>query len=612
MKTLVAWHARRSPNNWEFKGSTPEGSSIEIGARSVEGGPKNGPSPKELVAMGIASCTGVDVVSTLQKMRQPLAALQISTSLTQTVENPRVFETCELTYNVNGEGLVTDRVVRAIELSFTKYCGVSAMIERSGCVFTPKLILNGKDVGLLALREGWHPEKIRIGILTTGNEVLLGKTHDTNGGFIAKHFEAMGFHVVAKVTCGDFESEILHSLRYLSENCEAVIMTGGLGPTSDDLTASVVAKFFKTECVFNEAAWNICVSAFKRLGRAEIPETNRKQAMLPRNSIVLDNPVGTAAGFCQEGLRNGRKLQIYALPGVPFEMEVMLKSFVLPRFVEHGAIFVTQAWQVFMLGESKLQATVSDIENELKQTFPDAHVSYQAHALSVTYSASLQAKTSDQAELFRNYLNGPFADGLKTRLNHHIAYQGTMPLTEFIQYQFVEKKLTLAFAESCTGGLVAKEISAMAGCSQYFLGAVVSYSNASKVALLGVDEKLIASQGAVSRAVACQMAAGACKQLASTVGVGITGVAGPDGGTEEKPVGLVCFAICFSHTVVSNRDKLVATLAPFGFTLENSIEPCYIFTCEQKFGGRMREHIQARASQFVLGILAASAKELGQ
>lgn len=610
MLTTVNWLERPSPHEFEFLGETQEGAPTQIGARSVEGGPKSAASPKELVAMGIASCTGIDVVSTLKKMRQPLESLKISTELSQSDSHPRVFTKCILTYKVDGKDLVADRVVHAVELSFSKYCGVSAMIERSGCVFFPTLILNGIKHPLLAERENSKAERFKVGILATGNEVLLGKITDTNGGFIAKKFESIGVEVMCKVTCGDNEQDILRSLRYLSEICDSVIMTGGLGPTSDDLTASSVAKFFEVPCEFNQKAWDICVRAFQRLGRTEIPETNRKQAMLPQDCHVLNNGVGTAAGFRVSSIRNAKQFSVYALPGVPSEMEAMLNESVLPEFKSQNASFVSRAWQIFLMGESKLQATVNELERELKNKFPDAHVSYQAQSVSVTYSVNLKIADKEVEKSFSNYLESTFSTQLKTLLGHHLLYSCSTPLVDYVQVRFTETKNTLALAESCTGGLVSKEVSSRPGISDYFLGSVVSYSNFAKTRFLKVHENSIQNKGAVSKEVAQQMAEGAQREFGASVGVGITGIAGPTGGSESKPVGLVVFGISVKRDAIENLDSLTSKFADFRFERVFSDNGLCTFVCEQKFGSTTRENIQARSSQFVFGMLAILTSEL--
>jgi nicotinamide-nucleotide amidase len=228
----------------------------------------------------------------------------------------------------------------------------------------------------------FQPEiKEVVGLLITGNEVLFGKTKDTNGPFMAAHFRSLGIAVEQIMICGDNETQLLDCLTYLSAKCTTVIMTGGLGPTSDDLTAQLVAQYLDLPVQFFPEAWEACVQAFGRFGRTDVPESNKKQALLPAGSQLIPNNIGTAVGFIAQG-----QIKIICLPGVPFELEPMFLNTVLPLFKGADGTFFSKTWQVFYMGESSMQLRLNELEQKTKAGFPDAVISYQAHAGSVTYS----------------------------------------------------------------------------------------------------------------------------------------------------------------------------------------------------------------------------------
>jgi|GEM_PF-5569255 len=271
-----------------------------------------------------------------------------------------------------------------------------------------------------------------IGLLITGNEVLFGKTRDTNGPFMASHLRRVGCEVKRSLVSGDDRAELARSLSYLAETCDSILMTGGLGPTSDDLTADVVARFFGLPTVFSEPAWQACVDAFTRLGRDEVPATNRKQAELPQGAQLVPNPIGTAVGFETRGTHAGKEITIICLPGVPFEMEPMFLESVLPSLTVKGAVSVQRTWQVFGLGESAMQERIAPLEKRIAEMFPEAIVSYQAHAGYVTYAVFAQSFSELRCAELDTALAGFVNQGVCEAFGHHVVAQTDLLLAPHV------------------------------------------------------------------------------------------------------------------------------------------------------------------------------------
>ena len=459
---------------------------------------------------------------------------------------------------------------------------------------------------------------MKIGLLITGNEVLYAKIKDTNGPFMASILAQKGIAVVASLTCSDSRSELLESLNYLANKCDAILMTGGLGPTSDDLTAEVVASFFNVPQEFNSEAWDHCVSIFAQMGRSQVSNSNRKQALLPQGAVLMPNPNGTAVGFCTQGkmgadAKGGAKpVAIYAMPGVPHECEPMFVDHVLPRFIVSKFSPVARVWQVFAMGESTLQSAVDSFEQQLMAEFPNAVISYQAHFGYVTYTLSMVPLSESQQKHIEEFFSNIAEPFLNTTLAHHIAYRTAQPVAHYLVSAFSRAKKKLTFAESCTGGLLAKEICAVAGASQIFSGSFVTYSNRSKQDILNIPEQILQNQGAVSGDVVALMSKQALTLLQSDVAVAVSGIAGPDGGSPEKPVGMVYFGLSVSKQAVQNLKLLTSHLHHFGWS---HVEPSdqstegehdlsakvYTFICVKKFGDRQQRYvIQNRSSTFAL------------
>jgi nicotinamide-nucleotide amidase len=622
IKLTAHWLRNDPPHELEFEGFSDGRLTTRTGASSEAETPKRYHSPKDLVALGIAGCTGVDVVSILKKMRQPLERFVIETELTQTSEHPRVFDSCKLTYRLAGEGLAADRVARAVALSYGKYCGVSAMIKRSGCHFEPQVFLNDQDLtdeflSVLAEQEqessDVHPTVgAQAGLLITGNEILFGKTQETNGRFLAQNLIQSGFRISELRVVGDDRAKLRQSLVELLAQNDVVIMTGGLGPTKDDLTSEIVSSVTNLPLKFSQQAWDVCLSAFAKLGRTEIPDSNKKQAMLPEGAVMLNNSLGTAAGFAVHFMMQGRNKTLVALPGVPWECEAM--------YVEQAKSLLGAAdqsvgewgpWIIWGMGESAIQSLISEIESEISKKLPQVDFSFQAHAGYVTYLIRSQQQAAEQQALdLTNELTR-----LEAVFGAKLLYTGRETLLQRLLQTYRETGLSLALAESCTGGRIAAEVTSISGSSDIFSGGVVAYSNEIKKNILGVSESTLENHGAVSLVTAAQMAEGISRQFGAAVSLSVTGIAGPSGGSASKPVGTVCFALALQglfKRVGFDKVKFETSfgrLSTQGWSFVDGGDS--VLVVEKQFGQHLpRELIQKRASLFALCSLVALGESL--
>ena len=457
----------------------------------------------------------------------------------------------------------------------------------------------------------------RIGFLITGNEILQGKTRDTNSVFMAKSLRSRGVEPNLIIFCGDSLDDITRSLHFLAQQCDSIVVTGGLGPTIDDITALAVAKLFHRDLVFLSEAWDICVSFFRRQGRDQIPDSNRKQATLPHDARIIPNLHGAAAGFVVHDILDGCDIRVFCLPGVPHEMEPMFDGFVLPELSETSHIRLSRTWQIFMQGESVIQQKLEPLEKEIRLRFPDCSVSYLAHHGHVAWSLSAPVDSVER-EKFLNFLEDRVDFALKEAFGPYVLFQSERKLAEFLVEEMSRKNLLFACAESCTGGLIAHEVTSISGASQMFQGGAVTYSNESKADILGVDMRDIERYGAVSPQDAWAMASGARRVFSADVAISTTGVAGPRGGTSYHPVGMVIFGLSLSLQRVSGAQTLLEKLERLGWTSiasrdfrSTESESIVEFFAERQFGSALsREAIQHRSLSFALGTVIALLEDL--
>ncbi len=367
-------------------------------------------------------------------------------------------------------------------------------------------------------------------IMAVGTEILLGDILNTNAQYLSKQLAILGIGVYYQTVVGDNEERLLNAFKLAFERADIVITTGGLGPTDDDITKETGGKFFGLEMVENEEAVKNVRDYFK--GR-EMPESNKKQGFVPEGAKVFYNHNGTAPGCMIE--KNGKILIM--LPGPPYETEPMFEEYVIPFLKEKsGFTIISKVLHLSGIGESAAAEVISDIMNDSE----NPTVAPYAKPNEMIFRVSGRGKSEDEAKKIME----PVIREIYNRLGKYIYGEDGCTLEEAVIKKLSGKNLTLATAESCTGGLISGKIVDYPGASKVFVDGVVSYSNESKVKRLGVSEETLNKYGAVSEQTAKEMAEGVVKLLGADVGVSSTGVAGPDGGTDEKPVGLVYIAVC--------------------------------------------------------------------
>lgn len=389
-------------------------------------------------------------------------------------------------------------------------------------------------------------------ILTVGTELLLGQIVNTNAVYLSRRLSEIGIDLFRQTSVGDNVERVRIAVGEALERADLVIVTGGLGPTADDVTTEAVALALGRELVTDEASATH-LRAFLTQRGVPVLESHFKQARVPAGARVMPNPVGTAPGFIADA---GGKA-VATLPGVPAEMEAMFTSALLPELRRRasGAVIHSRVLRFVGIGESSLEDLVADLM--AAQSNPtlaplahtgEVHLRLTAKAPSVAAAEvlldELEARVRERAGAF---LYGRDDETLEAALGARLRAAGW----------------TLAAAESCTGGLIGHRITQVAGSSDYFRGSLVTYANQAKMDLLDVPEAVIGGHGAVSEETARAMAAGARRRLKADVAIAVTGIAGPDGGTADKPVGLVymCFAgpdgdKCERHQLGGTRDMI--------------------------------------------------------
>ena len=369
-------------------------------------------------------------------------------------------------------------------------------------------------------------------IIAVGSELLTPDRLDTNSLFLTEELNAIGIEVVRKTVVGDNRGLLAEAFRDALNRVPLIISSGGLGPTEDDLTRETVADLLSRKLRRNDAILRYIEGRFRRLGR-EMPEVNARQAMVPEGAEILENSRGTAPGLWLED--SGRAVVL--LPGPPRELKPLFREQVLPRLERRasGVRLHSRELRVTGLGESHVEQRILPIYKrfpEVQTTILAAPGETQIHLRFWTEDAAHAKKTLD--EIVR---------GFEIALADRIFSQDGRALDEVVAEQLTLNSATIAAAESCTGGLLAQRLTSVSGSSSYFLGGVVCYSNELKTAWADVPAELIAAKGAVSPEVAVALAEGIRRRVGSTLGLGITGIAGPGGGSDEKPVGTVHVAM---------------------------------------------------------------------
>ena len=361
-----------------------------------------------------------------------------------------------------------------------------------------------------------------IEILIVGNEILSGRTIDKNSIYLVNSLAGKGFPVRFISVAGDVMIDLVGALHIAHGRADVVLVTGGLGPTSDDITVEAAAEAFGRKLVFDEGVFRKIEELFRRRRRF-MSDSNRKQAYIPEGAAPIRNPVGTAPGI---RLESGGK-RVYLMPGVPSEMRTMFETAILPEITAsfESAHIETAVVQVTGISESELFDKVKHLPGAKD------YLAFYPGPEGITVSI----RTPGGAPLVALALQA----GITEILGDVVFSTAGEPLEQVVGKLLVERKLTLGIAESCTGGLIAHRITNIPGSSDYFLCGVVTYSNESKQGVLGIDEHLIRTYGAVSAETAGAMADGIRRLSGADIGISTTGIAGPGGGSGEKPVGLM-------------------------------------------------------------------------
>ena len=378
-------------------------------------------------------------------------------------------------------------------------------------------------------------------LITIGDEILIGQIVDTNSAWMAQQLNLQGIRVSEILSVSDDAAHILATLAHSEARADVVLITGGLGPTKDDITKKTLCTYFETELEFRPDIWANVEALFARFGRVA-SEVQRTQAEQPKTATILPNKVGTASGIWFE--RNGTVF--VSMPGVPFEMEYLMQKEVLPRLRSRSAGLPIAHRTVLTacIGESDLAQKIAAFEDALP---PFVKLAYLPALSQVRLR--LTGQHADEAFL-HGFLDQKVAELTPLIAEHIFGYEDTT-LARAIGELLKAKGATLATAESCTGGYLAHLITAEAGCSAYYQGSIVAYTNALKTKLLGVPSTIFETDGAVSEACVRAMAKGVQLALNADYAIAVSGIAGPDGGTPEKPVGTIWYAIATPETVVA-------------------------------------------------------------
>ena len=380
---------------------------------------------------------------------------------------------------------------------------------------------------------------MRIEVVTIGGELLLGFTIDTNAAHLARELGELGIEVARRTTVGDAAEEIAAAVREALDRTGAVITTGGLGPTADDLTKPAIAAIFGRGMHRDEAI----VAALRERWRArglpgDLPRANEQQGMIPDGARILDNRHGSAPGIW---LEDDAGRWVVMLPGVPREMRGMLADTVIPLLRDRAgdlagtAVVRSRTLRTAGIGESAL----ADLLGDLAAGLPDLPLAYLPNLEGVDLRVTARAVPAAEADAMLDAA----AARLLERVGRYVYGTGDDDLAALVLERCRERSLRLAVGESCTGGLLATRLTAVPGSSDVFMGGIVAYDNAVKRDVLGVPEAMLREHGAVSEPVAKAMASGARQALQTDLGIGITGIAGPGGGSAEKPVGTVYIAV---------------------------------------------------------------------
>ena len=382
-------------------------------------------------------------------------------------------------------------------------------------------------------------------LITIGDEILIGQIINTNAVFLAKELNKIGIEIAQITSISDQQEHIIEALDASTKRAEVVILTGGLGPTKDDLTKHTLCEYFNDTLIENEEILAHIEEIFKKYINTPINNQNRQQALLPSKATIFKNDHGTASGMWFE--KKGQV--IISLPGVPFEMKSLMNQSVIPQLQKHfiRPFILHKTIMTYGLGESAIAERIEAWENNLPQTIKLAYLPNIGRV-----RIRLSSVGSDE-ELLKNTINSEIEKLLPLINDIFVGFEDETSLEIQIKEGFVKQQKTLALAESCTGGEIASRLTQVAGASEYFKGCAVAYHTQSKTDLLGVSEALINKYSVVSKEVASAMAENARKKFNTTVGLSTTGNAGPSKGDSDAEIGTVWIAIAIQDKIVTKK-----------------------------------------------------------
>jgi len=371
-------------------------------------------------------------------------------------------------------------------------------------------------------------------ILCVGTELLLGQIVNTNAAWLARELSLLGINSYYQSVVGDNPERLLAALQLAAGRSDLVMITGGLGPTQDDLTMATAARFAGLQMQMHEPSRRAIMDYFQHLGRREVTENNWKQAMLPEKAIVMPNHNGTAPGAILEIEHDGRFIRLILLPGPPSEMQLMFRESVVPYLEKQSTSRLRHLFvRMIGIGESAAETRLMD----LIDTQDNPTLAPYASEGEVVFRITQSVSRPDEPDL-----TGEMLAEVNRRLGEYIYEVGPRTMPEVVKDMLAERKMTISFAESCTGGLVSAAVTDFAGASTVFRGSIIAYDNDIKQNLLHVPQEILEREGAVSESCAIAMAMGCRDIMGTDMAVSITGIAGPDGGSQNKPVGLVWLA----------------------------------------------------------------------
>jgi nicotinamide-nucleotide amidase len=388
-------------------------------------------------------------------------------------------------------------------------------------------------------------------ILSTGDEITTGKVVDSNSNYIADRLNEIGVDLLGVITVGDVPERLEWAWRTAMEMADVVISTGGIGPTADDLTTETIGRITNKKLWRDEPSVEHMKRLFSAIGRP-MPDNNLKQALFPETAEIIQNPLGTAPGFRMAVEQGDHTAHLVVLPGVPREMKPMLDEQVIPWIrANRGSdkIFATRIFQTFGISESGLDEAVAGLIRS-----DEAKVGFRASFPQI----SLKVMVEDYPGVAERRL-AELSERVRRRVGSYIYAEGDSTMEEVVAELLTQKQVKLAVAESCTGGLIGHRLTNVPGSSSFFVGDFVTYSNELKCELLGVSKNTLRDYGAVSEQCVLEMAAGAKVRADADVAIATSGVAGPEGGTPEHPVGTVCIALVADGINTARRHQMRGT-----------------------------------------------------